>query len=114
MVDCVKRPASYARARRPGFLIVPQNGDELPVHPDYRAAIDAIAKEDLLVGGDGRQDGEPNAERETAANAGEAPAGEARASLYWRRIASVTDHRSARRYVDIASGGSFRSSPAGN
>ncbi len=69
MVDFVKRLSSYARARRPGFLVVPQNGDELLLHADYLATIDAIAKEDLLFGGDGRKDGEPNPEQEIAASA---------------------------------------------
>jgi uncharacterized protein (TIGR01370 family) len=38
---------------RPGFLVVPQNGEELLDDAGYRATIDAIAKEDLLFG-DGR------------------------------------------------------------
>lgn len=69
MVDFVKRLAAYARAKRPGFLIVPQNGDELLLHRDYLETIDAIAKEDLLFGGDSRKDGEPNPEKEIAASA---------------------------------------------
>lgn len=50
MVAFVKSISAYAKARRPGFLIVPQNGEELLVHADYRSAIDAVAKEDLLYG----------------------------------------------------------------
>ena len=54
MVDFVKTISAYAKTRRPGFLVVPQNGEELLAHPDYIAAIDAVAKEDLLhgLGGD--------------------------------------------------------------
>ncbi|MEQ1713176.1 MAG: endo alpha-1,4 polygalactosaminidase, partial [Hyphomicrobium sp.] len=44
MVEFVKRLAAYARAKRPGFLIVAQNGDELLLHSDYLETIDAIAK----------------------------------------------------------------------
>ena len=50
MVDFVKTISAYAKARRPGFLVVPQNGEELLVHSDYVGAIDAVAKEDLLYG----------------------------------------------------------------
>jgi cysteinyl-tRNA synthetase len=48
MVTFVKSIADYARAKRPGFLIVPQNGEELLRYEDYRAAIDGIAKEGLF------------------------------------------------------------------
>lgn len=50
MVAFVSQLAHYARGRRPGFLVVPQNGEELLQYPDYLAAIDAVAKEDLLYG----------------------------------------------------------------
>jgi cysteinyl-tRNA synthetase, unknown class len=56
----------YAKSRRAGFLIVPQNGEELLRFADYRRAIDAVAKEDLVYGVDG--DGQPN-------NAGEVKRG---------------------------------------
>jgi cysteinyl-tRNA synthetase, unknown class len=64
MVEFVKKLAAYARVRHPGFLIVPQNAEELLKHKDYVKTIDAIAKEDLLFGGGTRKDGEanPNAE----------------------------------------------------
>ena len=64
MVDFVKKLAFHARARRPGFLIVPQNGEELLEYPDYVGIIDAIAKEDLLYGGASRKDGVSNPEIE--------------------------------------------------
>lgn len=66
MADFVKKLASYARNHRPGFLIVPQNGEELLEYVDYVQTIDAIAKEDLLFGGASRKDGEPNPEVEIA------------------------------------------------
>ena len=46
----VKAIAVHARSRRPEFLIVPQNAEELLDNADYRAKIDGIAKEDLLYG----------------------------------------------------------------
>jgi cysteinyl-tRNA synthetase len=50
MIALVKALAGRARALRPGFLIVPQNAEELLADADYRAAIDGIGKEDLLFG----------------------------------------------------------------
>ncbi|MBL8566427.1 MAG: endo alpha-1,4 polygalactosaminidase [Hyphomicrobiaceae bacterium] len=50
MVAFVARIAREARARVPGFLIVPQNGEELLTKRGYVGTIDAIAKEDLLYG----------------------------------------------------------------
>jgi cysteinyl-tRNA synthetase len=54
MVSLVSRISRYAKARRPGFLVVVQNGEELLRRADYRKVIDGVAKEDLLygVGGD--------------------------------------------------------------
>ena len=46
----VERLSKYAKSRKPGFLIVPQNGEELLTRADYRGAVDGIAKEDLLFG----------------------------------------------------------------
>lgn len=58
MADFVIRLADYARARRPGFLIFPQNAAELGAYfPDYLAAVDGLGQEDLYYGYDG--DGEP-------------------------------------------------------
>lgn len=50
MVGFVQKIAATARALKPGFLIVPQNGEELLLRRDFVAVIDAIAKEDLLYG----------------------------------------------------------------
>ncbi len=50
MVDFVTALAIYARERKPGFLIVPQNAEDLLAIEDYLAIIDAQAKEDLLFG----------------------------------------------------------------
>jgi cysteinyl-tRNA synthetase, unknown class len=54
MVSLVSRISRYAKAHRPGFLVVVQNGEELLRRADYRKVIDGVAKEDLLygVGGD--------------------------------------------------------------
>lgn len=55
MVAFVAALASRARARAPGFRIVPQNAEGLLEDDGYRAVIDAIGKEDLYYGleGDG-------------------------------------------------------------
>lgn len=53
MVAFVSKLAAHARQRRPGFLIVPQNAEDLLVHDDYRQVIDALGKEDLFFGLDG-------------------------------------------------------------
>lgn len=58
MAEFVRTLSAYAKQRRPGFLVVPQNGEELLRSADYRRAIDAIAKEDLLFGIKG--DAQPN------------------------------------------------------
>lgn len=58
MIAFVESLSAYAKTRRPGFLVVPQNGEELLRSPAYRQAIDAVAKEDLLFGLTG--DGQPN------------------------------------------------------
>jgi cysteinyl-tRNA synthetase, unknown class len=50
MIAFVKAIAAHARSRQPGFLVVPQNAEELLEEADYRAVIDGIAKEDLLFG----------------------------------------------------------------
>ena len=56
MIQLVTEIAAYARKRRPGFLIVPQNGEALLADEAYRKVISAQAKEDLFFGlqGDGR------------------------------------------------------------
>lgn len=53
MIRFVADIAAHARTRRPGFLIVPQNAEDLLADTRYRAVIDAQAKEDLLFGLDG-------------------------------------------------------------
>jgi cysteinyl-tRNA synthetase, unknown class len=44
--------SDYAKRRQPGFLVVPQNAEELLASANYRRKIDGIAKEDLLFGAD--------------------------------------------------------------
>ncbi len=46
----VREIAEHGRKARPGFLVVPQNGEELLDDENYRQVIDAIGKEDLLFG----------------------------------------------------------------
>jgi cysteinyl-tRNA synthetase, unknown class len=50
MIAFVQALAARARAIKPGFLIVPQNAEELLTDQAYRAAIDGLGKEDLLFG----------------------------------------------------------------
>jgi cysteinyl-tRNA synthetase len=52
MVDLVASLSAHAKAKRPGFLIVSQNGDGLLDRPGFRAAIDGFAREDLFYGED--------------------------------------------------------------
>lgn len=48
MADLVERISRYAKQRRPGFLIVPQNSPELRHQPGYTAAVDGIGVEELF------------------------------------------------------------------
>jgi cysteinyl-tRNA synthetase, unknown class len=50
MIAFVAEISAYAKARKPNFLIVPQNAEELLQHAHYRRHIDAVAKEDLFFG----------------------------------------------------------------
>jgi len=52
MVDWVKAVAARARATNAATLVIPQNGVQLLVNPDYVNAIDAIGVEDLFTNGD--------------------------------------------------------------
>ena len=55
MTDFVSAISRYAKTRRPGFFVLPQNGELLLEDGRYLAAIDGIGKEDLFYGetGDG-------------------------------------------------------------
>jgi cysteinyl-tRNA synthetase len=57
MITLIERISAYAHGRKSGFLVVAQNGEELLKSKKYRAALDGVAKEDLLYGieGDGRE-----------------------------------------------------------
>lgn len=50
MIALVEKIGTYARSRRSGFLVVPQNADELLGNPRYVRAIDAWGREELLYG----------------------------------------------------------------
>ena len=58
MLDFVAGLSAYAKARKPEFLVVPQNAEELLDDKPYLRAIDGIAKEDLLYGM--AKSGQPN------------------------------------------------------
>jgi cysteinyl-tRNA synthetase len=68
MIAFVKALAEWARAAKPGFLIVPQNGEGLLTDRYYRAVIDALGKEDLLFGEDkGQHRNDPESVRDNVA-----------------------------------------------
>ena len=50
MVAFIKKLAEYIRSKKPDAVILAQNAEELLDRPDYVAAIDGVAKEDLLFG----------------------------------------------------------------
>ncbi len=66
MVAFVRRIASHARdtLKKRDFAVVPQNGEPLLKYPEYRAAISAIGKEDILY----RMTGKANRTPQLAAN----------------------------------------------
>lgn len=68
MVTFVSTISRYAKSRKPGFLIVPQNAEELLNVKRYREVIDAIAKEDMFYGLGGN--GVKNAESEVTSTRG--------------------------------------------
>jgi cysteinyl-tRNA synthetase len=68
MVAFLTLISQHAKARRPGFMIVPQNGEELLAQSAYLKAIDAVAKEDLFFGN--KSDGQPNAQSDIDASIG--------------------------------------------
>ncbi len=49
--DMIATIAQRARAKNPGFLVIPQNAPQLLAHADYRDLISAIGVEDLFVAG---------------------------------------------------------------
>lgn len=60
MINFVINLSTYAKSHKDGFLIVPQNGEELLANSSYRDAIDGIGKEDLFY-----IDNEKNSAEET-------------------------------------------------
>ena len=62
MMTLVKEIADTARKRNSDCIVVAQNAEELLQDAEYRATIDAIAKEDYLYGddGDGRRNSDEN------------------------------------------------------
>lgn len=64
MVDFVSELATIARQKKPGFIVIPQNAEELLSEQRYLATIDGVAKEDLLYGIEG--DGERNSDARIA------------------------------------------------
>jgi cysteinyl-tRNA synthetase len=48
MADLIVRVSGYAKTRRNGMLVVPQNSPELRAYPGYQDAIDGIGMEELF------------------------------------------------------------------
>ncbi|HEV2691617.1 MAG TPA: endo alpha-1,4 polygalactosaminidase [Verrucomicrobiae bacterium] len=55
MVDWVKAVAARARKANPAALVIPQNGTQLLVHPDFLSTVDAVGIEDLFSNGEKSQ-----------------------------------------------------------
>src|SRR6185503_3635192 len=66
MIDFVGKLRAYARAKRPDFLIFPQNGDRLLEYSRFAGLIAGFAREDLLLGE--HDDEERNSERSIEAS----------------------------------------------
>jgi cysteinyl-tRNA synthetase len=66
MIAFVSKLAAHARGRKPGFLVVPQNGEALLADAGYREVIDGIGKEDILYGE--TKDKQPNKPQSIAEN----------------------------------------------
>jgi cysteinyl-tRNA synthetase len=64
MVSFVAELATVARQQKADFIVIPQNAEELLGEQRYLTAIDGIAKEDLLYGGE--RDGERNSDTRIA------------------------------------------------
>ena len=64
MTAFVRRISAYAKGKRPGFQVIMQNAEPLLEKPELRAAIDAVAKEELLFGLDRPE--KPNSREEVA------------------------------------------------
>ena len=58
MVRWVLRVAARARAKKPGFLVIPQNGSQLLSFPEYLRTVDAVGVEDLFTDGNRKQKAE--------------------------------------------------------
>ncbi len=55
MIAFIAKIGERGRAQRPGFLVVPQNGEDLLADPRLLPVIDGFGKESLLFGEDGPQ-----------------------------------------------------------
>lgn len=59
MAQFILKLADHARQKRPGFLVVLQNAEELLRRPEVRKAIDGFAKEDLYFGAQASEEANP-------------------------------------------------------
>jgi cysteinyl-tRNA synthetase, unknown class len=64
MVALIAKLSAYAKARKPGFIVVVPNAEGLLTDATAKAAIDAVAKEELVFGIEGPQ--EPNSKEDFA------------------------------------------------
>jgi len=68
MREFVKQISLYARGQKKGFMLIPQNGEDIVkdgslIHQDYLAAIDGIGREDFLYGAEGDNRATASSER---------------------------------------------------
>lgn len=59
MTAFVQRLSAYAKAKRPGFIVMMQNAETLLERPELRNVIDAMGKEELLFGLDAAERTKP-------------------------------------------------------
>lgn len=55
MIGFVEALSKWSKSQKPGFLVLPQNGEELLASAAYRAAIDGVGKEDYIFGDRGNE-----------------------------------------------------------
>ena len=58
MTTFVAAISAYAKAKRPGFVIIAQNAPELAADPRYTRAVDAVLQEDLFYANSATQAGD--------------------------------------------------------
>lgn len=58
VIDYVIKVSNYAKKKKPGFLIIPKNSEQLGTIASYAAAVDAVLKESLIYTNGSKNDNE--------------------------------------------------------